>query len=264
MRRRGCALRVVGAALLATLVVAGTGQAGRVQSQPNVTGRGHPNAATAKPFRARLPTKNVQRFSLYTSSFLTGVVDGISGLPLGVVLEDDPAEWASSFGVDKNVLGFVCIDVPDPNHWCYHRVFLGPAPSKTFSSLSTGGAPTYWDIAVAIMTVTHEANHYKLFSGDEGRVNACALQQFPSVIDAYFNIHPTITTRVAVRKVSWVKKRVWVRRHGRRARVARRVRSYRVVYEPRTVPNPGYALLVQASQQFYASQPPPYNSGTCW
>jgi hypothetical protein len=124
--------------------------------------------------------------------------------------------------------------------------------------------PTYWDAAVAIMTVTHESNHYKLFSGDEGRVNTCALQQFPSVIDTYFNIHPTITRTVAVRTTVLVKKRIWVRRHGRRVRVTRRVRSFRVVYRQQTVPNPDYVLLVQAAQQFYASQPPPYNSGTCW
>jgi hypothetical protein len=264
MRLRAGGLKLAGAALLATLAVAGTAQAGTIRSQTNVAGHGRSNATIAAHVQARLSTRSFHPFSLSTSSFLTSVVDGISGWPLTVSLEDDPAEWVDPFGMDTNVLGFVCVYVADPNDWCYRRVFVGPVPTHTFTSWSSGQLPTYWDAAVAIMTVTHESNHYKLFSGDEGRVNTCALQQFPSVIDTYFNIHPTITRTVAVRTTVLVKKRIWVRRHGRRVRVTRRVRSFRVVYRQQTVPNPDYVLLVQAAQQFYASQPPPYNSGTCW
>jgi hypothetical protein len=134
----------------------------------------------------------------------------------------------------------------------------------TFSSWFNGQAPTYWDLAIAIMVLTHEANHYKLYSADEGRVNACALQQFPSVIDTYFQIHPTITKTVAVTKVAWRTKNVWVPRHGRRVRVAIRVRTVKVVNVQQTVANPDYTYLGQAAQQFYASQPAPYSTGICW
>jgi hypothetical protein len=160
MRLRVGALKLAGAALLATLAVAGATQAGTIHSQTNVAGHGRPNATMATQVQARLSTRSFRPFSLSTSSVLTSVVDGISGWPLTVSLEDDPAEWA--------------------------------------------------------------------------------------------------------RTTVWVKKRIWVRRHGRRVRVTKRVRSFRVVYRQQAAPNPDYVLLVQAAQQFYASQPPPYNSGTCW
>ena len=114
------------------------------------------------------------------------------------------------------------------------------------------------------MTITHESKHYQLFSADEGRVNACALQAFPSVIDQYFSIHPTVTKTVAKKKVVWRKKRVRVRRHGHLVWTVKRVKRIITVYVQETAPNPDYVNLVQAAQQFYAAQPPPYNSGTCY
>jgi hypothetical protein len=90
------------------------------------------------------------------------------------------------------------------------------------------------------------------------------LQQFPGVIDKYFGIHPTVTKTVAVKRSVWRKTRVRVRRRGRWVRVVKRVRHVVTVHVQRTAPNPDYVNLVQASQAFYASQPPPYNSGTCF
>ena len=55
-----------------------------------------------------------------------------------------------------------------------------------------------------------------------------------------------------------------VHRHGRWVWIVKRVRRVVVVHVQRTVPNPDYVNLVQASQQFYASQPPPYSTGTCF
>jgi hypothetical protein len=263
MRKRGATLLAT-VALLATLAIAGSAQAGSMNSEKQVAGTSHPTAATAKHVRTRLSRKGFQTFALYRSTFLDSVADGISGWPLSTHSENDPAEWAFLFGLDVNTLGFTCITIFDPADWCYHAIFLGPIPTLTFISWFSGQSPTYLDAAIAIMTLTHEANHYKLYSKDEGRVNACALQQFPSVIDTYFQIHPTITQTVAVRKVVWRTKKVWVRRHGRRVRIAKRVRTVKVVYVQQTTPNPDYTSLLQAAQQFYLSQPAPYSTGTCW
>jgi hypothetical protein len=252
-------MRVPLITLLTMLVLAGAAQPTRAES--NVAGRAQPAGTADRHVQARLAGKSFQ--ALYTSTFLDGVADGISGRPLSTVLEDDPVEW-TLFGVDANVLGFVCITDADPNGWCYHRVFLGPPVARTFIGWLNGQAPTYWDAAVAIMSITHEATHYQLFSTDEGRVNACALRQFPGVIDRYFGIHPTVTKTVALKRVVWRKKRVRVRRHGRWVRIVKRVPHVVTAYEQRTMQNADYVDLVQAAQQFYASQPPPYNTGTCW
>jgi hypothetical protein len=252
-------MRVLSITLLAMLVLAGAAQPTRVES--SVAGRARPTGKAGLRVRARLAGKGFQ--TLYSSTFLDGVADGISGRPLSTVLEDDPAEW-TQFGVGVNVLGFVCIMDADSNDWCYHRVFLGPPVARTFTDWLNGQAPSYYDAAVAIMSITHESTHYQLLSADEGRVNACALRQFPGVIDRYFGIHPTVTKTVAVKRVVWRKKRVRARRHGRWVRIVKRVPHVITAYEQRTVQNADYADLVQAAQQFYASQPPPYSTGTCW
>lgn len=246
------------------LVFAAAAQAGSTQAERNVAGTtGPPAGVFAEHVNAHPGGKRFQ--TLYTLPFLDTVAAGVSGWPLSSVLEDDPAEWSALFGLDPTtVLGFVCITVTDPLDACYHKVFLGPIPTTTLINwLNYDQAPTYWDAAIAIMTITHEADHYKLQSADEGRVNACALQQFPSVITTYFGIDPTVKQRVAVRKVVWRKKWVWVKRHGHRVRVHKRVRNVIVVYVQKTVQNPDYVNLVAAAQAFYHSQPPPYSTGTC-
>jgi hypothetical protein len=91
-----------------------------------------------------------------------------------------------------------------------------------------------------------------------------ASQPSPGVIDRYFGIHPTVTKTVALKRVVWRKKRVRVRRHGRWVRIVKRVPHVVTAYEQRTVQNADYVDLVQAAQQFYASQPPPYSTGSCW
>ena len=244
------------------LLAAGAAQAGTSRVDRNVTG----TRPTTGVFTQHVKGRFGKRFqSLYSSTFLDSVESGISGWTLTTTLEDDPAEWLALFGVDTNVAGFVCITVVDPNDPCYHRVFLGPVPTATFLTWLNNQQPvTYWDAAVAVMTVTHEANHYKLYSGDEGRVNACALQQFPGVLSTYFGIYPTITKTVPVKKVVWKKKWVWVRRHGKRVRVRKRVRRVITVYVQKMFANPDYTNLVAASQAVYHSQPPPYSTGTCY
>jgi hypothetical protein len=248
---------------LIALVLAGAAWTGTNRlGERNVAGSARPAKVFALHVHARLAGKRFQ--ALYGSTFLDGIAGGIAGLPLTTVMENDPVEWASLYGRGPTVLGFVCISDTDPNDWCYHRVFLGPTPTATFVAWLGGQTPTYWDAAVAIMTVTHEATHYQKASTDEGRVNACALQKFPGVLDRYFQIHPTVTKTVAVRKQVWRTKRVRVRRLGRWVWVVRRVRQVVVLHVQRTVPNPDYVNLVQAAQLFYASQPPPYSTGICF
>jgi hypothetical protein len=257
--RKWAGLAAVAAAASIALPLAGTAQASATTRQSNVTGDARPAAAWSNHLPARLTP-----FTFYSSSGLATVANGISGWSLPVYLEDNPADWAYYFGLSTLEAGFVCIYQTDPANFCYHDIFLGPVPTATFISWSNGISPSYWDAAVAIMTLTHEATHYKLFSSDEGRVNACALQEFPAVVDTYFGIHPTVTQTVAVNKTVYRTKKVWVRRNGRRVRITRRVRSVKVVYVEKSVANPVYATLIGAAQAFYNSQPPPYNSGTCY
>jgi hypothetical protein len=232
-------------------------------SEPNVAGKAAP---TRGVLTERVKTRpNIKAFdTLYGSPFLDHVVSGISGWPLTTTLENDPAEWYGLFGIDDSVLGFVCITDTDPSDWCYHSVLIGPTATFTFMNWFNDVSPTYWDAAIAIMTVTHESNHYKLMSADGGRVNACALQQFPSVIDTYFGIRPTITKTVAVHKVVWRWKWVWTHRHGKRVKVKKRVSQVITTYVQQTFQNPDYVNLVAAANLFYQSQPPAYNTGTCY
>jgi hypothetical protein len=253
---------VLGVLVSALLLLAATAQAGTNRAEGDVAGSRPTSGLYTHDIKTPLRGKRFQ--SLYSSTFLDSVEYGISGWTLSTVLEDDPVEWASVFGVDSNVLGFVCITDVDPNHWCYHRVFIGPVPTVTFLAWFNNQPVTYWDAAAAVMTVTHESLHYRLYSADEGRVNACALQQFPTVISTYFGFSPTITKTVPVKKVKWKWKWVWARKHGKRVKVRKRVRRVVTVYVQKTFANPDYTNLVGAAQAFYRSQPPPYNTGTCY
>jgi hypothetical protein len=133
------------------------------------------------------------------------------------------------------------------------------------------------------MSLVHESFHWKLMSGDESTVNACALKYLPSYLPTEFDIPQTIsqttTTQVPVTTtalqpvttVKWVKKRVKV--HGKWTTRRLKVRSttYKSVttttYESQTttsdVPNPEFDTIVADANAFYASQPPPYNAGVC-
>jgi hypothetical protein len=121
---------------------------------------------------------------------------------------------------------------------------------------------------MAILTLTHEAYHQRLYSGDESRVNACALRDFGSTIQSQFAISPTVEQTVTTPVVSTHRVRQTAWRIVKGKRVRRYV--YRLVsqttYRNDTVvsDNPTYTDLVGAAEAFVASQPPPYNSGTCF
>ena len=46
------------------------------------------------------------------------------------------------------------------------------------------------------LTLIHEAYHQRLYSGDESRVNACALRDFGSTIQSQFGVSPTVEETV--------------------------------------------------------------------
>jgi hypothetical protein len=258
-------MRVLLMAFVVIALSATSATAGTRHPEANIAGSLQPRGVFAEHVKTHVHVRGKRFQAQWTSTFVDSLESGISGWPLTGVLEDDPAEWYAYFGLDLSVFGFVCITEVEPSAWCYHRVFLGPIPTQIYLNwFNNNVAPTYIQAAALIMTMVHEANHYRLVSADEGRVNACALQQFPGVLGQYFQIYPTISKTVPVKKTVWKWKWVWVHRHGKRVKVRRHVRRVVTTYVQRTFQNPDYVNLVGASIAFYQSQPPPYNTGTCY
>lgn len=222
---------------------------------------------------------------LHGDARLDLIADDIVGTTdMMVALEDDPVEWASFIGADStDVLGFVIFQ-PPPSP-LYHAILLAPALDQTFVDWLSSGTPAGNEqmFAEAAMSLIHESYHWKLLSGDESSVNACALRDFGYYIAKDFAVPATITQmttqqvakritkRIAVTKLVVKKKRVklngrWVTRKVRQ-HVKRYVLKTTTVHVPRsvqtTVANPLYDTLVADAQAFYNSQPPPYNAGSC-
>jgi hypothetical protein len=222
---------------------------------------------------------------LWRSDRLNQIADDIVGATdMVVASEDDAAEWASFFppGTDsQNVLGFVILG--DPSFW--HVIFLSPDVYQVFSNwLSTGAtAGNEYPFAVAAMSLVHESFHWRLDSGDESTVNACALKYLPTYLSTEFGVPATITqtttqqmpvtttTTKPVKHVKYVNKRVKVHGKWKTKRVKITTTTYttvtRTTYQPQSVttdvPNPEFQSIVGDANDFYVSQPPPYNAGTC-
>jgi hypothetical protein len=236
--------------------------------------------AAVVPASARASTKQI-----WVSDTLNGIANDVVGTTdMNVLSEDDAAEWSGFFpeGTDsENVLGFVALDYAP----LYHEILLSPYVYSTFNSWFSTGTPAgnEYAFAVSAMSLIHESFHWRLFSGDESTVNACALKYFPYYIAKDFNVPATVTesgtqqvpvvttTRVPVVRVKVVKRRErvqgrWVTRTKRT-----KVTSYTIkktttyVAQPvtTTVANPLYETLVADAGLFYANQPPPYNAGVC-
>jgi hypothetical protein len=182
-----------------------------------------------------------------------------------VLGEDDWSDWASFVpGEDPAaVLGFTFPFAPSSSS-VYHTIFISPELWPTLSKAGISGAESAGSnrylTSIAIMSLTHEAYHQRLMSGDEGRVNACALKAFPDVLTRDFGVQPTVATTRSVQS---------------RVRVRYRARSHdRWVYRYRwktvwhtlasTAPNAAFQEYVADAKDFYSNQPPPYNSGTCY
>jgi hypothetical protein len=191
----------------------------------------------------------------------------ISGIyDMFVVGIDGWNAWAyvSKANDPSAVMGFVNIYAPRSSDR-YHNIYISPAywPALLGATLN-GPANSGYDrytTAKAIFTLTHEAYHYRLFSGDEGRVNACALQAFPGVLTREFGVQPTVTTSGVIRKK--VPAQYRVRYHHRWVYRYRWKTVWRTV--TKTSPNPVFQEFVADVQDFYTNhQSPPYNTGTCY
>jgi hypothetical protein len=222
---------------------------------------------------------------LWTSDALNSVANDVAGTTdMTVWSEDDPTEWAGFFppGTDsENVLGFVALEYPP----LYHEIFLDPYVYSTFGSWFSTGTPQGNEFAfsVAALSLIHESFHWRLLSGDESTVNACALKYFPYYVAKDFGVPETVTQTttevvpvtttksVPVVHLKVVKRRVKV--HGKWVLRTKRTKftTYTIEtttsYESRpvtsTVANPLFQTLVADAASFYTQQPPPYNAGTC-
>jgi hypothetical protein len=191
----------------------------------------------------------------------------IAGKSVHVVGEDDWNEWASFLDADDDpsaVLGFTH-PFAAPSSALYHTIFINPDLWPTLLNAAGSGAEgsrsSRFTTTVAIFSLTHEAYHQRLISGDEGRVNACALKAFPEVLSRDFGVQPTVTTTDNVS--SQVRARYRVRYHNRWVYRYRWKTVWHTVTN--TSPNPVFQEYVADAQDFYSNyQPAPYNTGTCW
>jgi hypothetical protein len=214
-------------------------------------------------------TATAARKALWYDPKVDAVASDIAGVSVRVDGEDDWTEWAGFVAPEDPyaILGFTFPFEP-PSSVLYHRIFITPDLWPTLSGAVETGIATSADLyktGVAIFTMTHEAFHIRLVSGDEGRVNACALKAFPGVLQRDFGLAPTTTqtTSTPVTKRVRVKRRVWIRGHW----VFRYRWVTKLTYQTTTTtgPNTTYDTLVADVQDFYTNhQPPPYNTGTCW
>ena len=205
---------------------------------------------------------------LWYTDHYNAVASALAGFPVEVDGEDDYVEWGSWVDAPYAVIGFTYL-YASASSPLYHRIFLAPPIWSTLLQIDSGGIDSVSraDAAEAILTLTHEAYHQRLYSSDESRVNACALRDFGWVLVNEFGVSQTTQQTVTSPKTSYVRVRhaVWRISKGKRVRryVYRLVRKTTYTSHTLTVLNPGYGALVSAAEAFVASQPPPYNSGIC-
>jgi hypothetical protein len=222
---------------------------------------------------------------LWSSTTLDQIADDIVGTTdMSVLVEDDATEWATFFPttVDStNVLGVVFLSYAP----LYHKILVAPSLYPVFGAWFTNGSAVgdEYPFSVAAMTLIHESFHWKLLSGDESTVNACALKYLPFYLERDFQVPPTVTTtttqltpvttttKVPLKHTKVVKYRVKV--HGKWVTKTKKVTTTTYVSKTETTytsqpvtsttPNPLFQTIVADAADFYAHQPPPYNAGTC-
>lgn len=232
-----------------------------------------------------LSAQRSESTTLWGSTTLDAVANDVAGTTdMTVLVEDDPTEWASFFppSVDSpDVLGFVSLTYAP----LYHKIYLAPVIYPVFGAWFTSGSPVgdEYGFAVAAMDLIHESFHWRLMSGDESTVNACALKYLPYYLEADFKVPSTVTqtsteevpttttTTVPVKHVKITKKRVrvhgkWVIRKRQTTTtvfVTRTTTTYQATPVTTEVPNPLFQTITADAAEFYSTQPPPYNSGIC-
>jgi hypothetical protein len=209
------------------------------------------------------------RKQLWYDPKVDAVASDVAGTSVRVDGEDDLAEWASFVTPDDPyaVLGFT-FPFATPSSALYHRIFITPELWPTLRNAVEYGPQnsqsSLYGTAVAIFTMTHEAYHIRLLSGDENRVNACALQAFPTVVTKEFGVPAadTRTSTVPVTKTVRVKYKARVHRRWVTRYRWKTVTTYTTTTS--SVPNATYTSLVSAAHDFYSHQDATYNTGTCW
>ena len=222
----------------------------------------------------------------------------VSGVPdLRLLMVDSEYDWVVYLAGDPNTAAFVCL-LATPGHWCYRKIWVSPHTSRALGlqgatvrpwwEMLTTGTVSLYDATEALITFLHETYHWRLFSADEGRVQACTIRDLPYWLSAVFRIPATTTTTQTVpeQRTTMVeesydvrvkyKKRIWVKRNGNRVRVwvtryrwetrYRMVPRTETVYVQRTttVPNPNFQTLVSTANAIHAAERPPYGGGTCY
>ena len=197
------------------------------------------------------------------------VASDVAGVPVRVDGEDDWSEWGS-FVTPSDPYGVAGFTFPfaSPSSVLYRRIFISPDYWPSLVDAANYGpkhSTNLYRTAAAIFVMTHEAYHIRLLSGDENRVNACALQAIPSVLTRNFGLSPTLTQSVStpVTKTVRVKYRVKVRKRWVTRYRTKSVTTY--VTTTTTSPDPTFTEIVADVQDIYKNhQPPQYNTGTCW
>jgi hypothetical protein len=242
-----------------------------------------PSAAMAADSHDGINDGVITNKQIWHAGPLDPIASEIAGFPLQVMTSDNVTEWNAIVGNQGpySVLGFTAPDAL-PSSWIYNphdgrgyyvyrTVWLNPEIDATFRSILTSGineSSNAYSVAKALMTLDHEAQHQRLHSGDEGRVNACALADLPRLLNTRFNVPSTTTVtvpsdvpyqeKVKVKYRVKVKKR-WVYRY--RYKYVDRIRTE---YVQQTVANPTFTRVMDAAMWFRANQPAPYSTGTCY
>jgi hypothetical protein len=209
---------------------------------------------------------------LWHMTDLDAAASEIAGFPVTVVASDSIPEWTALIDGDDpySVAGFTYVyanpssllfNPYDGGHYgAYHTVFLNPTIYATLHTGLTQANPH--DAAVALLVLDHESQHQRLHSGDESRVNACALADLPRFTAKW--IVPTTIQNVQVPQSYRTKVRYRAKVHGRSVWRSRYITKVRNVLQQQTVANPAYTAVLDAAHEIYVHQPAPYNAGTCW
>ncbi len=186
--------------------------------------------------------------AVVTDPRLDAVASYVAGEPVHVQGETDQLTWVAE-APNITAQGFV-------DHAFDPMIYLSPRTWKGLEGIEDGGVsslPPFY-AGEFILELVHEATHLKLRSYDEGRVNACALTEVPSVLARFYA--PATATRKVTTHTHYTRR---VKVHGHWVkRTFTRTTTHTV-----TGPNPLYVSVLQGATDFYKSQPFPYNAGTC-
>jgi len=242
-----------------------------------------PSTAMAAVFNDATDDGVTTNKQLWHAGPLDATASEIAGFPLQVITSDNVTEWNAIVGYQGpySVLGFTAINalpsstIYNPydgyRYGLYRTVWLNPEVDAAFRTIVTSGinaSTNPYSVAKALMVLDHEAQHQRLHSADESRVNACALADLPRLLSTRFNV-PSTTTATVPSDVPYqakvkVKYRVkvkgrWVYRYRYKY-----VDRFRTEYVEQTVANPTFTRVMDEARSFVANQPPPYSTGTCY